>query len=191
MTKSAYGEVSLTRDGHVAILEINRPPNNHVTVELMRDLADALSDIDTDGELRASVLASAGIVLVYTFMGGLTGAIYNEVLQFFLIVAGFAPLSILAVAKAGGWSGMAARLSEVMTHTWKHLGTASDNPMPSATPSDHRAIWSAGSSQSSASKLGRTMMKKPQSPTISHAASCWPVAAAWAMALRMLSTSAT
>jgi SSS family solute:Na+ symporter len=78
---------------------------------------------------NTSVLASAAIVLVYTFLGGLTGAIYNEVLQFFLIVAGFAPLSILAVAKAGGWSGMASRLPEVMTHTWKHLGSAADNPM--------------------------------------------------------------
>src|ERR1700687_5057032 len=53
-----------------------------------------------------SVLLSAAIVLVYTFLGGLTSAIYNEVLQFFLIVLGFAPLSILAVMKAGGWSGL-------------------------------------------------------------------------------------
>ena len=45
----------------------------------------------------ASVLLSAAIVLVYTFLGGLTSAIYNEVLQFFLIVLGFAPLAILAV----------------------------------------------------------------------------------------------
>src|SRR5438552_11010054 len=39
-----------------------------------------------------SVLMSAGIVLVYTYLGGLTSAIYNEVLQFFLIVGGFVPL---------------------------------------------------------------------------------------------------
>ena len=57
------------------------------------------------------VLLSAAIVLVYTFLGGLTSAIYNEVLQFFLIVLGFAPLSIFVVMKAGGWSGMAARLA--------------------------------------------------------------------------------
>ena len=53
-----------------------------------------------------SVLASAVIVLIYTFLGGLTSAIYNEVLQFLLIVAGFAPLAILSVTKAGGWSGI-------------------------------------------------------------------------------------
>jgi len=77
----------------------------------------------------ASVLLSAGIVLVYTLLGGLTSAIYNEVLQFFLIVLGFTPLAIMAVAKAGGWEGMSARLPAVMTHSWKYMGTASQNPM--------------------------------------------------------------
>jgi SSS family solute:Na+ symporter len=76
-----------------------------------------------------SVLVSAGIVLAYTFLGGLRSAIYNEVLQFFLIVLGFAPLAILAVMKAGGWNGMASRIPEVMTHSWKHVGSAADNPM--------------------------------------------------------------
>src|SRR5918911_1234090 len=64
-----------------------------------------------------SVLLSAVIVLCYTFLGGLTSAIYNEVLQFFLIVMGFAPLAILAVHKSGGWNGMASRIPEVMTHS--------------------------------------------------------------------------
>src|SRR5512138_1801495 len=65
----------------------------------------------------ASVLLSAAIVLAYTFLGGLTSAIYNEVLQFLLIVIGFAPLAMLAVQKAGGWEGMASRLPAVMTHS--------------------------------------------------------------------------
>ncbi len=77
----------------------------------------------------ASVLLSAAIVLIYTFLGGLTSAIYNEVLQFFLIVVGFAPLAILATNRAGGWSGMASRLPPVMTHSWSYMGKASDNPM--------------------------------------------------------------
>src|SRR5947199_4070586 len=76
-----------------------------------------------------SVLCSAAIVLAYTFLGGLTSAIYNEVLQFFLIVLGFSPLAIMAVMKAGGWSGMASRVPEVMTHSWTHMGNAADNPM--------------------------------------------------------------
>ena len=77
----------------------------------------------------ASVLFSAAIVLCYTFLGGLTSAIYNEVLQFFLTVLGFAPLAILAVWKAGGWEGMRANVPPVMMHSWKYMGSAADNPM--------------------------------------------------------------
>ena len=77
----------------------------------------------------ASVLASAGIVLAYTYLGGLSSAIYNEVLQFFLIVAGFSPMAILAVQKAGGWAGISARLGPKMTQSWQHMGKASDNAM--------------------------------------------------------------
>ncbi|PWU03680.1 MAG: Na+/galactose cotransporter [Terriglobia bacterium] len=77
----------------------------------------------------ASVLLSAAIVLVYTFLGGLTSAIYNEVLQFFLIVLGFSPLVVLAVRTAGGWSGIANRLPPVMTHAWRYLGNSASNPM--------------------------------------------------------------
>ena len=76
-----------------------------------------------------SVVSSAAIVLVYTFLGGLTSAIYNEVLQFFLIVAGFAPLAALAAAKAGGWQGIVSRLRPQMTHIWAYTHTASQNSM--------------------------------------------------------------
>jgi SSS family solute:Na+ symporter len=86
-----------------------------------------------------SVLVSALIVLVYIFLGGLTSAIYNEVLQFFLIVFGFAPLVFLGLKDAGGWSGLQARLATVATssgyaagawsESWKHMDTPSANPM--------------------------------------------------------------
>ncbi len=89
-----------------------------------------------------SVFLSAAIVLVYTYLGGLTSAIYNEVLQFFLIVLGFLPLSVMAIVKAGGWSGVTSRTTafmagqpgfannpDVMTHTWKYIGHASQNMM--------------------------------------------------------------
>jgi SSS family solute:Na+ symporter len=68
-------------------------------------------------------------VLAYTYLGGLTSAIYNEVLQFFLIVIGFSPLAILSVHRAGGWSGIQHRLPDVMTHAWKYVGHADQNPM--------------------------------------------------------------
>jgi len=64
--KAAYGEVKASVEGHVAVLEIDRPPNNHVTVQLIRDLADALDDVDSDPALRVSLLCSAGRV----FCGG-------------------------------------------------------------------------------------------------------------------------
>ncbi len=76
-----------------------------------------------------SVLLSAAIVLIYTLLGGLTSAIYNEVVQFFLIVLGFAPLSYYAVRKAGGWGGVKAHLAPVMTHTWRYVAHAHENPM--------------------------------------------------------------
>src|SRR5256714_748071 len=52
----------------------------------------------------ASILVAGGIVLGYIFLGGLTSAIYNEVLQFFLIVFGFAPLVFLGLRDVGGWA---------------------------------------------------------------------------------------
>src|SRR5438552_13701197 len=54
------------------------------------------------------ILTSAVVVLVYIFLGGLTSAIYNEVLQFFLIVAGFLPLTWLGLKNLGGWAGLKA-----------------------------------------------------------------------------------
>src|ERR1700760_3281928 len=55
------------------------------------------------------ILVSAGIVLIYLFLGGLRSAIYNEVLQFCLIVAGFAPLTFLGLREMGGWDRLRER----------------------------------------------------------------------------------
>ena len=60
--KSQYGEVAVSTEGHVAVLTFDRRPNNHVSVESMRDLADALLDIDAATDLRVSVLTTAGKV---------------------------------------------------------------------------------------------------------------------------------
>src|SRR6266550_2417869 len=86
-----------------------------------------------------SISIAALIVLVYVFLGGLTSAIYNEVLQFFLIVFGFAPLVFLGLRDVGGWTGLQARLSTVATangfgagawsESWKYMGSPSSNPM--------------------------------------------------------------
>src|SRR5256885_15288145 len=59
-----------------------------------------------------SIFVAAGGGLAYIFLGGLTSAIYNEGLQFFLIVLGFAPLVFLGLRAVGGWSGLVARLPD-------------------------------------------------------------------------------
>ena len=59
------------------------------------------------------IVLSGVIVLAYITMGGLTSAIYNEVIQFFLIVFGFAPLVYAGLQKIGGWDGLCARLADV------------------------------------------------------------------------------
>jgi enoyl-CoA hydratase/carnithine racemase len=56
------GDIHITRDGHVARVTIDKPPINAVSVDLMRDLADALEGLDKDGVTRAVVLATAGKV---------------------------------------------------------------------------------------------------------------------------------
>jgi solute:Na+ symporter, SSS family len=78
---------------------------------------------------HVSIAASALIVLVYIFMGGLTSAIYNEVLQFFLIVAGFLPLVMLGLKNVGGWAGLKHQLPTAFTHSWQGMGNAHTNPL--------------------------------------------------------------
>ncbi|MCB9056151.1 MAG: sodium:solute symporter family protein [Chitinophagales bacterium] len=80
-------------------------------------------------DFNVSVFLAAGIVLVYTFLGGLTSAVYNEVLQFFLIVLGIAPLVIIGMDKAGGWQGIIQHVEDAKLHVWKGMGSASTNPM--------------------------------------------------------------
>ena len=81
----------------------------------------------------------AFIVLVYIFLGGLTSAIYNEVLQFFMIVLGFSPLVYLGLRDVGGWSALKEKLIPVATsqgyaagtwtQSWAHMGNPIENPM--------------------------------------------------------------
>lgn len=78
-----------------------------------------------------SVLLASGVVLLFIFWGGLSSSIYNEFLQFFLIVLGFLPLTFLGLHRVGGWHNLIAQLPEGYTHTWKGMGAASD---PLGTP---------------------------------------------------------
>jgi len=65
-----------------------------------------------------SIWVSAVTVLSYVYLGGLRASIYTEVLQFFLIVLGIFPLSIMILSQFGGFSGVLNRLPSNMAHTW-------------------------------------------------------------------------
>jgi len=80
-------------------------------------------------DFDVSIWIAAGIVMIYTFMGGLTSAVYNEVLQFFLIVLGLSPLVIVALQDAGGWQNIKDQLQPQLTHAWKYMGDPDANPM--------------------------------------------------------------
>jgi SSS family solute:Na+ symporter len=81
------------------------------------------------------IVVAAAVVLIYITLGGLSSAIYNEVLQFFVILAALIPLTIVALHKVGGWDGLQDKVAKVNTkndlfHSWQ--GTAVghvDNPL--------------------------------------------------------------
>ena len=70
-------------------------------------------------------MLAAAIVLIYITLGGLSSAIYNEVLQFFVILAGLVPLTIVGLKAVGGWSGLqdkvtaAEALGPLALHPWR------------------------------------------------------------------------
>src|SRR5690349_14702076 len=76
-----------------------------------------------------SIVVSAILVLAYITLGGLSGAIYNEVLQFFVIIAGLIPIVIIGLKDVGGWSGLKEKVlakpgTEGFFSTWggTHVG---------------------------------------------------------------------
>ena len=90
-------------------------------------------------DFNFSLWVSVLIVLAYTYLGGLSSAIYNEVLQFFIIILGLLPLVFLSLKDIGGWFGLKNNLAQIATAgnfapdayttTWKYAGTASANPL--------------------------------------------------------------
>jgi len=88
---------------------------------------------------NVSLFASAAIVLAYTYLGGLSSAIYNEVLQFFIIIIGLLPMAVLVMSDVGGWGGMQDSLAPIVegkgfaadtwTTTWKYTTGTGTNPL--------------------------------------------------------------
>jgi len=85
--------------------------------------------------LYISLVVAAAIVLSYITLGGLSAAIYNEVLQFFIIVAALLPLTIVGLYKVGGYGGLKEKITaagdgEAQLSSWPGTNlTAIDSPL--------------------------------------------------------------
>ncbi len=83
--------------------------------------------------IHFSIWVSSLTVAVYVTLGGLYSAIFNEVLQFFLIWLGALIIPVAGMIEAGGWSGLVARINERVqgdyVHLWSTMGHFRDNPM--------------------------------------------------------------
>ena len=82
--------------------------------------------------IHFSIWVSSMTVGAYVALGGLFSAIFNEVLQFFLIWLGAMLIPILGLVETGGWSGVVARIHQNFpqgdyTHLWR-LGTPAPTP---------------------------------------------------------------
>ncbi len=81
------------------------------------------------------IVVAAAIVLAYITLGGLSSAIYNEVLQFFVILAALVPLVVVSVHSVGGWSGLKDKVSatdggNALLHSWQGTGVGNvTNPL--------------------------------------------------------------
>jgi solute:Na+ symporter, SSS family len=83
--------------------------------------------------LWLAIVVAAAIVLTYITLGGLSSAIYNEVLQFFVILAGLIPVTVLGLVRVGGWNGLmdkvrGSKLGDAGLHTWAHTAST-HNPL--------------------------------------------------------------
>jgi SSS family solute:Na+ symporter len=84
--------------------------------------------------IHFSIWVSSVTVAVYVALGGLLSAVFNEVVQFFLIWLGTLLVPILGLIEAGGWNKMidsinAAHPGQNYTSLWANMGQAADNPM--------------------------------------------------------------
>lgn len=70
--------------------------------------------------LWVGLIVAAVIVFSYITMGGLSAAIYNEVLQFFVIVAALLPLTLIGLHRVGGWHGLTGKITEAATAAHPH-----------------------------------------------------------------------
>jgi SSS family solute:Na+ symporter len=83
--------------------------------------------------LIVAIVLAALFVLSYILLGGLTSAIYNEVMQFFVVIIGMVPLTIIAIKETGGlgrlFDTLRAGHGEAFVHPWNGTGLGGSNPV--------------------------------------------------------------
>ncbi|MER5969298.1 sodium:solute symporter family protein [Streptomyces sp. NPDC002055] len=80
-----------------------------------------------------AIVVAGFFVLAYITLGGLSSAIYNEVLQFFVILAALIPLTVVGLKRVGGWDGLTDKLTgahgDDFISAWDGTGIGSSNPL--------------------------------------------------------------
>jgi SSS family solute:Na+ symporter len=82
------------------------------------------------------IVVAAVVVLVYITLGGLSSAIYNEVMQFFVIIAALLPLTLVGLHDLGGWDGLKEAVTSSkgggggLLHSWENTSTANADQNP-------------------------------------------------------------
>lgn len=91
-----------------------------------------------------ALIVAAVIVLSYITLGGLSAAIYNEVLQFFVIVAALTPLTLIGLNRVGGWDGLTDRITEAASSAPASAEVASAEQQLNSWPGQALAGFDSG-----------------------------------------------
>ncbi len=81
------------------------------------------------GILLLAIALPAALVLAYVLLGGLGAAMYNQALQFCVVMAGMLPVALLGLKKIGGWSGLKVAVPAGLLHEWNGVSHAGGHPL--------------------------------------------------------------
>jgi len=90
-----------------------------VALHVFDQVAGTLN-LPSSGTMLLAMALPAALVLAYVLLGGLGAAMYNQVLQFCLIVAGILPMVLLGLKRVGGWNGLKAAVPPNALHAGTH-----------------------------------------------------------------------
>jgi len=91
-----------------------------MALHVLDQIAGTLN-LPSSGTLLLAMALPGALVLAYVLLGGLGAAMYNQALQFCLVVAGMLPMVLLGLKKIGGWSGLKAAVPADFLHDLTHV----------------------------------------------------------------------